>query len=925
MEEELAISLLGGVRAQRAGTPLSLGGRRARACLAVLALSAGRTLSADALTSRVWDEHELPDRPRAAVQTVVSRLRSALGKHVVLTEPNGYRLDLPRQCVDVHALSDAFARAAEATTPEDERDLLTEALTQWQAAPLGEELSEWLSRHERPRLEEVHLRAVERRIDLDLEAGEPAHCAVELRQLIEEQPLRETLWVRLLRVLVADGHRAEALEAYEQIRVRLAHELGVDPSPALQDFHQRLLRGEVPDATTGGRRMRQIPRQLPADVSAFTGRALELQQLDDLLLGDEPGSRLVVVHGAGGSGKTSLALHWANRVTAQFPDGQLFLNLRGFGQGPVVPVDLALELLLRSTGAHGRDIPGSVEERSALLRSAMADRRALIVLDNVQDPEQVRPLLPGAPTAVLVTSRSQLRGLAAIDGAVPLPVGPMSPGEAVDLVRARLRGAAEPDGLLAQLAELCGHLPIALVVAAERAAREGEAAVHALIERLRDDRVRLGELSRGTDPLTDVRGVFASTYDSLEGEEGAMFRLLALHPLAPISTGAATALWGVAPSVAEHVLDGLVDRHLVRLLRPGWFDLHDLARDYAAERLREVDDQVQETAARRRLHSWYVHSADAACLALGRYSSLIDCGPLDPGTRPQSFPGPRHAQAWLAGHRRALTQTVDQAVEQGGHALVCRLVPRVAYYLGLLSARSEELALNRIALDSARRLDSEHEIAGALNNLGVAHGRHQRTDEAMVCFLEALPYYEKAGHWLGASRVRGNIALLHDICGRHDQAADEFIQLLAELAALGADPAEALSVLNNLANAHLHAGRPREALRRARECRDTARHLGATSSEALGMDGAGSAHLALGDADAASQSFLEAAEVYRRLGDLAGEVRVLVQAAQADRAAGHKDRAHWALTRCRRLIDEVESGGGSVRERQTVEQLLADT
>lgn len=921
--DQLAISLLGGVRAQRDGEPVPLGGRRVRAVLAVLALSSRRTLSVETLTERVWDEDELPDRPRAAVQTLVSRLRTALGADVVRTEPAGYRLDLPRTSVDVHALTDAFARSAEATTPAEERRLLTEALAEWRARPFGEDLSGWLSLHERPRLEGVHLRAVERRVDLDLEAGEPEQCAAELRQLIEEHPLRETLWVRLLKVLCADGHPAEALAAYEEIRVRLARELGVDPSPALQDLYHLLLHGETHQVTAQRTPTHRAPRQLPADVPGFTGRTRELEHLDGLLLGPGPGSRLVVIHGPGGSGKTSLALHWAHQATARHPGGQFFLNLRGFGQGPSMPVSLALEFLLRGAGVHGDDIPESVEERSALLRSAMADRQALIVLDNARDAEQVRPLLPGGPAAVLVTSRSQLRGLAAIDGAAPVHVGPMGPREAVDLVRKRLRGSADSDELLAQLAELCGHLPIALVVAAERVAREGEEAVHALIERLRDDRSRLGELSAGADPLTDVRGVFASTYDSLDADGATMFRLLALHPLAPISAGAATALWGADPDSAEEVLDRLVDRHMLRLLRPGWFDLHDLARDYAAERLRQADDPEQEAASRRRLHSWYIHSAEAACLALDRYSSVIDCGPLEPGVVPQSFASPRHAQAWFAGHRRALTQTVDQAVERGEHALVCRLVPRLAYYLTMVSARAEELALNRMALTSARMLGSEKYTAGALNNLGVAHGRRRRTDEALSCFLQALRYYEGANHWIGTHRVRRNIALLDDICGRHDKAAEEFTALLTELADVGADPAEALSVLNNLANAHLHAGRPREALRWARECRDAARRLDVVAAEALGLDAAASAHLALGDTDAAWQSFREAAELYRGLGDVVGEVRVLVQAARAERAAGREDHARWALSRCRHLIEEVESGGGSITERETVEDLLA--
>ncbi|WP_161958566.1 AfsR/SARP family transcriptional regulator [Ornithinimicrobium cavernae] len=921
--DELVIRLLGGVLAQRQTVPLPLGGRRVRALLAVLALSAGRTLPVDVLAARVWDEDERPARPRPALQTLVARLRQVLGAGAVVTEPTGYRLHVPREQVDVLALVDAFDRAAAATSPAQERRLLTEALDRWDAAPFGEELSEWLSRHETPRLVGAQLRALERRVDLDLEAGQHDRCAVELRSLIHEHPLRETLWVRLLRVLWADGHPADALEAYEQVRLRLANELGVDPSPALQELHQLLLKGDLPGHAADRTPVRTVPRQLPSDVPGFTGRAPELEQLDALLLGADPDSRLVTVHGPGGSGKTSLALHWANRSADRFPDGQLFLNLRGFGRGPTVPVPLALELLLRGVGVHGSDIPESVEERGARLRSELADRRMLIVLDNAESAEQVRPMLPGGPSAVIVTSRNQLRGLTAIEGAVPLTVGSMSPPEAVALVRRRLRGPSPPDERIAEVAELCGNLPIALVVAGERVAREGEGAVSALIERLRDDRARLGLLSRGPDPLTDVRGVFATTYDSLEPDGAAMFRLLALHPLAPISTGAAAALWGVGPGEAEQALDGLVELHLLRLLRPGWFDLHDLARDYAAEALRVEHDGTEEAAARRRLHSWYRHSSEAACLALGRYPALIEVGPLERDITPETFTGARRAQAWFAGHRRSLTQTIHRAVEEGDHALVCQLVPRVSYYLSLLEVRPEELALDTIALDSAQLLGTDEAIAGAANNLGIAYGRQRRTAEARECFELSIRHAESADHWLSASRARSNIALLYDQAGRHDEAVEEFTRLLRAMAERGADRREMLATLSNLANAHLHGGRPHDALARAQECRRLARQLGVTASEALAMDGVGSALLALDDPDGACRAFAEAVELYRAVGNVAGETRALYELGGAERAAGREDHGRWALTRCLRLIEEVESAGGSVSERGAVEQLLA--
>nr|WP_281497037.1 BTAD domain-containing putative transcriptional regulator [Ornithinimicrobium sp. F0845] len=915
--DDLVIRLLGGVRAVRGGHPVPVGGRRVRALLAVLSVSAGRTLPADLLAERIWDAAELPARPRAGVQTLVSRLRAALGSGVVVTGEAGYRLDLPRERVDVLAFTDALARAAGATSPDEERHLLLAALDRWEGPLFGEELSTWLGRYEVPRLTAVHLRAVERRVDLDLEAGDTTGCAEELRVLIAEHPLRETLWVRLLRVLRAEGHVAEALGAYEQIRTRLAEELGTDPAPGLQDEHQRLLHDGAPPSAPS----RPVPRQLPADVAWFTGRSAELGQLD-AILGD-PDTRLAVVHGPGGSGKTSLAVHWAHRAAHQFPDGQLYLDLRGFGRGPAMTPRLALDLLLRAAGVPGDQIPESLEARAPLLRSALADRRVLVVLDNASDPEQVRPLVSGGRSAVLVTSRRQLRGLTAIDGAVPLPLGPMEPAEAVDLVRRRLRGTEAPDAQLEELVLACGHLPIALVVAAERAGRQGRGSIGDLIERLRDERSRLGELSAGGDPLTDVRGVFATTVESLDPVAARTFRLLALHPGGPFSTGSAAAITGLASGPAERALDDLVDRHLLQQLRPGWFDLHDLARDYATELLREADDADQESAALSRLHSWLIHSAEAACMALGRYPPLIETGPLTPHTTPEPFPGPRHALAWFVGHRRALSESISRAVQDADHQVVCRMAPRLLHYLVLLSAGAEQLALARTALASAQALGNDEAICGAANNLGIVHGRARRTDEAMHYFELSVRHAEAAGHRLAAERARSNIALLHDITGQHDLAVEEITRQLADLSQRGEDPRELPMLLNNLANAHLHAGRPEEALRRARECHDLSRRVGATDMEATALSSIGSAQLALGDAEAACTAFGLAVEVDQAIGNAGFEARDLRELAEAELRAGRPAAARHTVTRCLRLIDEIESSGGASTERAAAEQLLA--
>ncbi|UYM04513.1 AfsR/SARP family transcriptional regulator [Solicola gregarius] len=496
---DVGIRLSGTIEVLRDGEPVAIPGRRVRALLVMLALSAGRSVPVDTLSRGVWGD-DPPERVRGSLQTYVGRLRRVVGAERVATEETGYRLDIPADAVDLLQFERLVTESSEADDPDTESARLDQALALWHGDPFGGAPSEWIEQQLVPELTERHLQAVERRIDLDLSDGNATAHLPMLRNLIERHPLRETLWMRLLTALDDAGRTAEALERYEDLRTRLADELGVDPSPELQRVHQQLLTKEPPRIEdSAATPTTATPRQLPPAIGGFTGRSDQLIALDSAATD----SSLVALHGPGGVGKTALAVQWASRNHGHFPDGQLFVDLRGYGPGePVDPLD-ALDALLRGMGVPGNRIPADTESRSALLRTELSNRQALLLLDNAREASQVRPLLAGGSTTTLVTSRSQLRGLVSRDGAQRIAVDPMPTDDAVVLLADRfgIRADSSTTELaeLAELADLCGHLPVALTVAAERAGRDGHHRIAEVNERLRNEHERLGTLTGWAD------------------------------------------------------------------------------------------------------------------------------------------------------------------------------------------------------------------------------------------------------------------------------------------------------------------------------------------------------------------------------------------------------------------------------------------
>ncbi len=910
----LQVRLLGPFGVLADGKPLDVSAGRSSALLAVLAMSAGKVVSVERLADMVWGE-DLPANARRSVQTYVTRLRSVLGPEAITTAGAGYLLNIDPD--DVDALR--FQRLLDRSEPDasHERERIGDALKLWRGNPLEGVQSAWLADYERPRLVERYLSGLERRIDLDLAAGRAAELVAEVRDVAGRHPLRESMWARLIVVLDRCGRQAEALECYESIRARIAGELGVDPGPELQRIYAGLLRGTpsepVDDAEPSRPAVeRLVPRQLPADIESFTGRGDVLAALE-ALLGDDAVGRserpvvITVLHGAGGIGKTTLAVHWAHRVADRFPDGQLYLNLRGFGPGDPMGPPEALEVLLRGLGVPGDQVPADVDGRSALLRTVLADRQALLILDNARDAEQVRPLLPGGGgTLVIVTSRSQLRGLAAREGAGRVAVDILAMDDATALLAAGLEGqrVAYDDESLAELARLCGCLPLALAVAVERAGRHPDSELGDLIVELRDEHERLDALDTGDDPLTSVRAVFSWSYQALDDETGALFRLLGRYLGTDFSLPAVAALGGLTSSRARRRLDALVDVNLLRRSRHGRYTMHDLLRAYAAELYDER--RSDDDPAVRRLISWYVHStADASSkITYDRDPRFMDMGSPAPGIVPLSFADSRQARDWFDAEWPTLKRVVHYAADHEQPVAAYRLVNKMYNYMEAHRLPADAAALQEIGRDAAAAAGHRVDEGFLTNQLGISFGRLGDYPRCIGHLEHAKELFRSEQHLGGEQMVLINLGIAYRSTGQYDEALRN-LERAHQLRLDEEHGGDVATVLVNLSRVYLETGQTADAVRTADEAVRSLRGSGRVESRAIALETLGMAHASQQEYADAEECFREALDAHRGLGLAWRESVTLAHLGRVQRDIGQPDdaRASWQLALA--LLDEV--------------------
>ena len=949
------LAVLGPLVVRPAHAEVRVAAAKQRVVLAALAVRAGQVVSFDELAETVWDGAP-PLTARVTLRNYVKCLRQLLGPAGarIITHDPGYLIQLAAGELDVLRFGElsrqggAAVRAAEWPRASG---LLGEALGLWRGEPLADIPSDALRWQTAPRLERLRLQALEWRLDADLNLGRHADLVPELQGHTAGQPLHERFHAQLMLALYRSGRGAEALAAYDRARGLLARHLGAEPGPELRDLHLRILREDTdlaipagPDAPAGtsatpgtgaipgtgpapgmagppsevtGEPSPPIPRQLPATARHFAGRACELATLTGLLgehtSGDPPGAggeardtvRIVAIDGTAGVGKTTLATRFAHQVAGRFPDGQLYVNLRGFDPaGPPVTPTEAVRGFLGAFGVEPTRIPADLAAQAALYRSLVADRRMLIVLDNARDSGQVRPLLPGGDGClVLITSRPPLVSLVAAEGAHPLTLGLLSAAEARDLLARHLGAgpvAAEP-AAAAELAGLCARLPLALSVAAARVASRPGFSLSAAARELRTARSRLDALSAG-DAVTDARTVFSWSYCQLSPGAARMFRLLGLHPGPDISEAAAVSLAGVLPGQARYALAELAGASLLTGTAPGRYAFHDLMRAYAAEQAAGGHRRGPRTAVRRVLDH-YLHTAFAADRLLAARDPIA----IDPPARgavPEPLASRAAARAWFQAEHQTLLAAVRLAAEMGFDDHAWQIPWTLVTFLDRQGHWADWESTQRIALAAARGRDDIGGQAQAHRQLGRLRIQRGPYAEAEAHLAEALDLFRRAGDPVGHARVRLDIAQALERQGRHRDAITHSLEAMSLFRAAGHRVGQSRA-LNGTGWCHAQLGEPARALPYCEQALALDRELGNQQAVSATLHSLGYIHHLLGDQARAISCYREALGLSRQLGDRYGQADALAFLGETYHASGDQAGARDAWRHSLDILDEL--------------------
>ncbi|GAA1960105.1 AfsR/SARP family transcriptional regulator [Catenulispora subtropica] len=890
-----------------------------RGVLAILLSRANKVVSRDELVETLWDGQD-PDSARTTLATYVSRLRRVLGPDLgerIRTQPPGYLVDIAVDEYDCTQAADLETRARLAAENGDwpaVGELAGAGLGLWRGIPYQDVPVPRLHREDATVLDALRVRLTELTVEADLRLGRTEAAISVLTRLTEEEPLRERFYERLMTVLSEQGRRAEALSVYHRARVALRDSLGLDPGPDLVRVHHSVLAASAagrpepkpapaPAPSPAPSRIRVPalePRQLPPAARHFTGRADELATMDAAA---EDG-QVLVVSGMAGMGKTALAVQWAHRVAARYPDGQLFVDLRGFDphSRPLTAHD-ACALLLESLGVASAAVPADPGARTALYRTVVADRRLLVVLDNAWEAAQVRPLIPGtAASQVVVTSRNRLAGLVAADGARPVVLGKLGRSLSLELLarRAGIPEAAD-EAAAAALAEACDGLPLALTIAAARLQLDPGLRWSSLSERLRDRRAVLTALDADDASL---RAVFDVSYQRLSDRAASLFRLLDVHPGPDLSRSAAAAL---ADDDVETVLDELVgasllSRHAER------FQFHALIRAYAGEAACEDPPEARD-AARRRVYDHYLRSGIAADRVLQPTREPLGLPEAVPGSRPESIDGEPEAWSWFDAERHVLPAVIALAARAGDDEYAHLLPWMLTTYLFRRGDWTTLAELQVAAAEAADRTGDPAARARTHNDAGAYLLQIRDLDAALKHLELSAALYRDLGDLRGAWLSEANMGQLHHILERHTDAAAHARRALDLAHARGWEPDIALTT-SMVAWSLTHCDEHEEALALAAEAIGLHRRLGDRNGQAHAHDTVGLASFHLGRHAEALDAYDRALGLFRGLGDVRHQARVLTRIAQTHQAAGRPDAAREAWTEAMVMFDDVGAPDG---------------
>lgn len=922
----MRVRVLGPLEISAGGKSRRLRAAKQRALLAALVVRARGAVSVDRLVEELWDG-QAPATAVNLVQGYVGDLRRGLDDRdgvLLRTQPPGYELVLPDGEVDLQRFEALTHQGRKALADGDSQgasDLLVEAQQLWRGKPFADVAPTAAVEAETSRLEELRLAALEARVDADLELRRHVDVLPELQTLVVAYPLRERFWVQLMLALYRSGRQAEALDAYQRLYRLFDGELGIQPANAARELQQQILNAapglesplprSAPAKAAHGNDT-TVPRQLPAGIADFTGRTDLLERLDDLLPDSEtsPAPAVVIsaIIGTAGIGKTALAVHWAHRVAGLFPDGQLYVNLRGFdpiGQ-PVTPTH-AVRGFLYALGVAPERIPPELDDQAVLYRSLLADRRMLVVLDNARDADQVRPLLPGAPRCLaLITSRNRLESLIAAQAAHPVQVDLLRPDEAYDLLSTRLgkrRVAAEPEAVDALITS-CARLPLALAIVAARAATHPDFALADLAAELDASRTSLDPFS-GSDATTDLRAAFTWSYHQLDTDAQRLFRLLDLHPGPDITGPAAASLAGQPPTHVRGALSELCRAHLLTEHLPGRYTVHDLLRTYAAELAHRHDSAAERRTAMHRMLDHYLHTAYTADRQLNPDRDPLPLTPPRPGVTPELFDDDGRAMVWFATEHTTLLGCLRQAAGTGFDVHVWQLAWTMVTFFIRRGHRQDEADAARAALDATVRLGDRRAQAQAHRFLARANLSRCRTHDALTDLRHALALYAELGDRVGQAHTHFNLSQVWERQDRHADGLDQARQALSLYQAAGHRPGQARAH-NAIGWYEAHLGHYQQALESCTRALALQQDLGNRDDEAATWDSLGYTHHRFGHHETAIDCYRQAAVMFGESGNRYEKAVTLTNLGQALHATGDRDAALVTWQDALAILDELD-------------------